>query len=390
MNYDFTTVPNRRHTNSVKWDVADNELPMWVADMDFQTAPEIKAHLAAKVNAGIFGYSIIPDNYYTAVADWWHKRHGFAVQTDWILFCSGVVPAISSTVRRMTNPGEQVLVQAPVYNIFYNSIINNGRRQISSDLVYENGKYHIDFDDLEVKLADPLTTLMILCNPANPVGQVWSRETLQQIGELCLKHHVLVLSDEIHCDIVTDPNVQYTPFASINSDLANNSITCVAPTKTFNLAGIQTSSIIIPDPAIRERVERGINNDEIAEPNVFAIDAAIAAFTEGEPWLNDLLKQLAANKRKVTDYLADNLAEVTVASGAATYLMWLDVSAVTDDSVALCNFIREHTGLFLSDGVEYGGDGNLFVRMNVACPDAELQDGLQRLRAGIKAFEANN
>ncbi|WP_421017383.1 MalY/PatB family protein [Furfurilactobacillus cerevisiae] len=388
MTYDFTTVPNRRHTNSVKWDVADNELPMWVADMDFQTAPEIKATLADKVAKGIFGYSIIPDNYYQVVADWWRKRHGFAVQTDWILFCSGVVPAISSTVRRMTNPGEQILVQAPVYNIFYNSIINNGRRQISSDLVYENGQYHIGFDDLEAKLADPLTTMMILCNPANPVGKVWSRETLQQIGELCLKHHVLVLSDEIHCDIVTDPTVQYTPFASISSDLANNSITCVSPTKTFNLAGVQTSSMIIPNPAIRERIDRGINNDEIAEPNIFAIDAAVAAFTKGEPWLNELLKQLAANKRSVATFLGDELPEVTVASGAATYLMWLDVSAVTNDSVALCHFIRQKTGLFLSDGVEYGGDGNLFVRMNVACPDAELQDGLGRLKRGIKAFEA--
>lgn len=388
MTYDFTTVPNRRHTNSVKWDVADNELPMWVADMDFQTAPEIKTTLADKVAKGIFGYSIIPDNYYQAVADWWRKRHGFAVQTDWILFCSGVVPAISSTVRRMTNPGEQVLVQAPVYNIFYNSIINNGRRQISSDLVYENGQYHIDFDDLEAKLADPLTTMMILCNPANPVGKVWSRETLQQIGELCLKHHVLVLSDEIHCDIVTDPTVQYTPFASISSDLANNSITCVSPTKTFNLAGIQTSSMIIPNPAIRERIDRGINNDEIAEPNIFAIDAAVAAFTKGEPWLNELLKQLAANKRSVTTFLNHELPEVTVASDTATYLMWLDVSAVTDDSVALCHFIRQKTGLFLSDGVEYGGNGNLFVRMNVACPDAELQDGLDRLKHGIKAFSA--
>ncbi|MCF6160666.1 MAG: pyridoxal phosphate-dependent aminotransferase [Furfurilactobacillus sp.] len=388
MTYDFTTVPNRRHTNSVKWDVADNELPMWVADMDFQTAPEIKATLADKVAKGIFGYSIIPDNYYQVVADWWRKRHGFAVQTDWILFCSGVVPAISSTVRRMTNPGEQVLVQAPVYNIFYNSIINNGRRQISSDLVYENGQYHIDFDDLEAKLADPLTTMMILCNPANPVGKVWSRETLQQIGELCLKHHVLVLSDEIHCDIVTDPTVQYTPFASISSDLANNSITCVSPTKTFNLAGVQTSSMIIPNPAIRERIDRGINNDEIAEPNIFAIDAAVTAFTKGEPWLNELLKQLAANKRSVTTFLSNELPEVTVASGAATYLMWLDVSAVANDSVALCNFIRQKTGLFLSDGVEYGGNGNLFVRMNVACPDAELQDGLERLKRGIKAFLA--
>ena len=388
MTYDFTTVPNRRHTNSVKWDVADNELPMWVADMDFQTAPEIKATLADKVAKGIFGYSIIPDNYYQVVADWWRKRHGFAVQTDWILFCSGVVPAISSTVRRMTNPGEQVLVQAPVYNIFYNSIINNGRRQISSDLVYENGQYHIDFDDLEAKLADPLTTMMILCNPANPVGKVWSRETLQQIGELCLKHHVLVLSDEIHCDILTDPTVQYTPFASISSDLANNSITCVSPTKTFNLAGVQTSSMIIPNPAIRERIDRGINNDEIAEPNIFAIDAAVTAFTKGEPWLNELLKQLAANKRSVTTFLSNELPEVTVASGAATYLMWLDVSAVANDSVALCNFIRQKTGLFLSDGVEYGGNGNLFVRMNVACPDAELQDGLERLKRGIKAFLA--
>ena len=276
MKHDFDTLTDRHNSFSMKWDVKGNELPMWVADMDFETAPAIVSAIRTKADRGIFGYTIVLDEYYHAVCGWWSKRHQFHIEKDWILFATGVVPAISSIVRRLTEVGENILIQPPVYNIFYNSILNNGRRIVENRLTYKNGEYSIDFEDLERKLADPQTTMMILCNPHNPVGKVWDKDTLSRIGELCAKHHVLVLSDEIHCDL-TYPGIDYTPFASVFEICLHNSISCTAPSKAFNLAGLQSASIVIPNPILRYKVNRGLNNDEVAEPNAFAIEATIAA-----------------------------------------------------------------------------------------------------------------
>lgn len=373
---------NRRETNSLKWDVAGNELPMWVADMDFKTAPEITEAIQRKAATGIYGYTIVPDDYYAAISDWWARRHRFKIEKDWLIFCTGVVPAISSIVRRMTNIGDNVVVQAPVYNIFYNSIINNGRHILSSDLRYDGITYHIDFDDLEQKLGNSLTTLMILCNPHNPIGKIWDKETLGRIGRLCNKHHVLVLSDEIHCDL-TEPGYSYTPFASVSSECAQNSITCIAPTKTFNIAGLQTASVVIPDEVIRRKVNRGLNSDEVAEPNAFAMEATIAAFTKGESWLNALNRYLAKNREIMRNFIRQELPQLKAVPAKATYLIWIDCSEITEDTNTLCRFLRKQTGLYLSDGAVYGGDGNHFVRMNIACPRALLEDGLLRLKVGI-------
>ncbi len=218
MKYDFDIEADRRGSNSLKWDVAENELPMWVADMDFRTAPQITAALEKRAAHGVFGYSIVPDEWYKAYADWWKNRHGLDIEKQRLIFCTGVVPAISSLVRKLTTPAEKVLIQTPVYNIFYNSILNNGRNVLESPLVYENGGYSIDWDDLEDKLADPQTTLMILCNPHNPVGKIWEAETLAKIGRLCRENYVTVISDEIHCDL-TDPNRNYVPFATVSETL---------------------------------------------------------------------------------------------------------------------------------------------------------------------------
>lgn len=385
MPYDFETIINRRQTNSVKWDVADNELPMWVADMDFATAPEITAALTKRAQFGIFGYEEVPTAYYQAVADWWATEHHFRPQLDWLLFCTGVVPAISSIVRKMTAPGDNVVVQGPVYNIFYHSIENNGRHTLSSDLVNQQDQYTIDWDDLEAKLADPLTTMMIVCNPQNPIGIVWSRATLQRIGEMALKHHVLVVADEIHCDLTLNGQ-QYTPFASLSSAVAANSVSCVSPSKTFNVAALHAATLIIPDANVRALVSRGINNDELAEPNSFAIPGSIAAYTQGQQWVHELRSKIAANQRQVQAFVTTEIPTVKVVEAQATYLIWLDVSAVTDDSAALAQSIRATTGLFLSAGDVYRGDGNHFLRMNVACPTAEVTDGLSRLKRGIAAF----
>lgn len=383
MKYDFDTPVNRKNTGSLKWDVSENELPMWVADMDFQTAPEIREAIAKRAEHGVFGYTIVPDKWQESIIDWWKRRHDFVIEKDWLTFCTGVVPAISSVVRKLTTPNENVLIQTPVYNIFFNSIINNGRRVLESPLSYDGEQYHMDFEDLEEKLADPQTTLMILCNPHNPVGKIWDRETLERIGELCWKHHVVVLSDEIHCDL-TDPGCDYVPFASVSEHCRDNSITCIAPTKTFNIAGLQTAAVMVPNGNLHHKVWRGLNTDEVAEPNAFAITAAVAAFRYGEPWLEELREYLYENKQTVLRYVKENLPQLHVVPSRATYLLWLDCSAVCEDSEELATKIREKTGLYLSAGTQFGGNGKKFLRWNIACPRVTLLDGLERLKRGIE------
>ncbi len=383
--YDFSKLTNRKETNSLKWDVETNELPMWVADMDFETAPEIVEALQKRLDHKIFGYNIVPDEYFESIQNWWSSRHKFKIENEWMMFCIGVVPAISSIVRKMTTVGENVLIQAPVYNIFYNSILNNGRHVLSSDLIYDGNEYSIDFKDLEEKLSMPQTTMMILCNPHNPIGKIWTREVLKRIGDLCAKHNVLVVSDEIHCDIVA-PNREYIPFASVSQTNLMNSITCIAPTKTFNLAGLQTACIVVPNHVLRYKVNRGINTDEVAEPNSFAITATIAAFTKGENWLNELREYIENNKQTTINFIKEELPELHVIPSEATYLLWIDCSRVCDNSVELVQAVRNTTGLYLSDGLEYGENGKCFVRINVACPLERLNDGLERLKRGIKNF----
>ncbi|CDE42757.1 putative aminotransferase B [Clostridium sp. CAG:411] len=383
--YDFDTTVNRRGTASLKWDVEEHELPMWVADMDFQTAPEIREALEKRVAHGVFGYTVIPDTWNQAYVNWWEKRHHFLVRPEWLVFCTGVVPAISSAVRKLTTPGENVLIQTPVYNIFFNSIVNNGRNVLESPLVYDGQAYQIDFAQLEKDLANPQTTLMILCNPHNPVGKIWDKETLEKIGNLCEKYHVTVLADEIHCDL-TAVGKEYVPFAAVSETCKKISVSLWAPTKTFNIAGLQTAAIMAADPTLRHKMWRALNTDEVAEPNAFAIDAAIAAFTKGEAWLDSLCEYIDGNKQMVKQYLEKELPQVSVVSLDVTYLLWLDCHEITEDSVKLATFIREKTGLYLSEGAEYGGDGRYFLRLNVACPKERLKEGLKRLKEGILAY----
>lgn len=385
MSYDFDTPVDRRNTYSLKWDVKENELPMWVADMDFQTAPEVREAIQRRAAHGVFGYSIVPEEWYQAYIRWWENRHGFRMDVEWLIFCTGVVPAISSIVRKLTTPAEKVLVLTPVYNIFFNSILNNGRQVLEGRLQYDGEAYSIDYEDLEAKLADPQTSMLIFCNPHNPVGKIWSAEELRKVGELCRKHHVVVVSDEIHCDL-TEPGLGYVPFASVSEDCRNNSITCIAPTKAFNLAGMQTAAVCVPDPVLRHKVWRGLNTDEVAEPNAFAIQAAVAAFTRGGEWLDELRSYLHENKVWTTQYIQKEIPRLKVVASQATYLMWLDCSGLTDSSEELADVIRESTGLYLSEGGQYGGDGTHFLRLNVACPRSVLEDGLNRLKKGVEAY----
>ena len=387
--YDFDRLTDRSDTLSYKWDVKPGELPMWVADMDFEVAPPIKNAIIKRAEHGIFGYTMTPDEYFLAVSKYWERRHGYRIPTEHMVYSNGVVAAISSIVRKLTTPAENVLIQAPVYNIFYNSIINNGRNVLSSDLVYDGHGYSIDFEDLEEKLARPQTSLMILCNPHNPVGRIWTREELAKIGALCHKHGVTVLSDEIHCDITAPGGEGYVPFASVNEECRHISVSAVASSKTFNIAGLQSACLFAEDPVLRHKVWRGVNTDEVGEPNAFSMQANIVAFTECDCWVDEMLEYVFENKRIACDFINNEINGMKAAFSEATYLLWIDICGVASDSVDFCDKLREFTGLYLSDGAEYGEAGRSFVRMNLATQRARVLDGLERLKKGAKMYTQN-
>lgn len=302
-----------------------------------------------------------------------------------MIFATGVVPAISSIVRRVSHIGDNVLVQEPVYNIFYNSIENNGRHVLSNDLIYSNGKYEINWQDLEEGLANPLTTLMIFCNPHNPTGIVWRKSEVERIASLCQENNVILLSDEIHGDLVRN-NVKYTPAFSVAKTLRSNVISLVSPSRTFNVAALHAATVIIPDNNLRGIINRGLNSDELVEPNLLAIPATIAAYTKGFNWLHELLAVIDNNFAYVEKKITSQLENVKIVSGPATYLMWLDVSKITHDSYRLAAYLRKETGLIVSAGSIYRGNGNEFLRINLASPKSMVEDGISRLITGIKKY----
>ena len=387
--FDFDKLTDRSGTLSYKWDVKKSELPMWVADMDFEVASPIKRAIVKRAEHGIFGYTATPDAYFEAISAYWERRHDYKIPTEHMIYSNGVVAAISSIVRKLTTPAENVLIQAPVYNIFYNSILNNGRNVLSSDLVYDGSEYSIDFVDLEEKLSCPQTTLMILCNPHNPVGRIWTRDELARIGSLCHKYGVTVLSDEIHCDL-TAPGKGYVPFAAVNEECRNISVSAIASSKTFNIAGLQSACVYAADPVLRHRVWRGINTDEVGEPNAFSMIANITAFTECDDWVDEMIEYVFENKRIACDFINSHIEGMKASFSEATYLLWIDISGVATDSVDFCEKLRESTGLYLSDGAEYGECGRSFVRMNLATQRSRVFDGLERLRRGAEQYEKGN
>lgn len=386
MKYNFDEIPNRRHTSSLKWDVLDNELPMWVADMDFK-APDFVINKLIEISQfGNFGYKNIPNSYFEAFQNWWSRRHNFKIELDWMIFATGVVPAISSIVRKVTTVGEKVLVTEPCYNIFFNSIVNNGRNILSSDLVYENNAYHLDFKDLEEKLSDPQVSLMILCNPENPVGLVWSKEELAKIGELAKKYNVVVLSDEIHCDIVK-PGVHYTPFASVNEVNKENSITCISASKCFSLAGLQGAMVVVPNKFLRHKVWRGLNTDEVAEANSFVCETFKEALNNGDEWIDQMNQYVENNKQYVYNFINQNIKDLSVVKSEGLYLIWVNVSKLTNDASEFTKFVREKTGLYITEGNEYGNSGKEFVRINLGTSINNVKDGMNRLLKGVKLFK---
>ena len=384
--YDFEKVIDRRNTGSLKWDVKDNELPMWVADMDFEVAPEIQEALKKRLEHPIYAYTYPEDSWYDAYINFYKDRHDLEVKKEWLLFCLGVVPTISSSVRKLTKPSDYVVITTPVYNIFFNSIINNGRKPLEIPLIKKNDDYFFDFEKLEEAFKRDDVSLFILCNPQNPVSRIWTKEELDKIGRLAYKYNVTVLSDEIHCEL-TRPNKEYVPFIKANDINKDICVMAISVTKSFNLAGIQTSAIVIPNEELRKKVNRQINTDEVAEPNILSCVASTAALNLGRDWLDQLRSVIFENRDLVEEYISKNIPELKVIKGDATYLVWIDTSSLCLDSTEFVKFLREKTGLFVSDGDVYGMGGEHYFRLNVACPKTTLNDGLNRLKIGVELFK---
>lgn len=378
MKYDFDKITDRRASNSYKWDSApEGVLPMWVADMDFRTAPAIIDALQKRVAHGIFGYTRVPDAYYDAVTSWFSRRHGWDIDREWIIYTSGVVPAVSAVIKALTMPGDKVIVQTPVYNCFFSSIRNNGCEIVSNPLRRIGDTYEMDFDNLERCAADPRAKVMLLCNPHNPAGRVWTPDELTRLGNICLRNGVTVVADEIHCELVYQ-GFKYTPFASLSDAFLHRSVTCVSPSKAFNIAGLQIANIVAFDNDLRRRIDKAININEVCDVNPFGVAATIAAYNEGEEWLNQLVDYLHGNYEAMAEFCRCELPEFPIARLEGTYLVWMDCSSLGMPSEALEHALLEDARLWLNAGTMYGAEGEGYMRWNIACPRSVMLDGLNR------------
>ena len=385
MKYNFDEIIPRRGTNSYKWDSAGDAdvLPMWVADMDFRTAPPVVEALRKRVEHGIFGYVRVPDAYYSAVTNWFARRHAWQIEKEWIIYTTGVVPALSAVIKALTVSGDKVMVQTPVYNCFFSSIRNNGCEMVANPLIYRNGTYQIDFADLEQKAADPSVKVLLLCNPHNPAGRVWTKQELTRIGDICIRNNVWVVADEIHCELVF-PGHTYIPFASISQEFLMHSVTCNSPSKAFNLAGLQIANIISADTDIRMKIDKTININEVCDVNPFGVEALMAAYNDSAEWLEELKQYLFGNYNYLRAYFEEYLPEFPVSMLEGTYLVWVDCSVLNQSSDETVKTLLEKEKLWVNEGSLYGEAGEGFIRINIACPRQQLIEGLNRLRRALK------
>lgn len=390
MEYDFSISTDRRGTDSYKWDSAPEAdiIPLWVADMDFETFPAITEALQRRVAHGIFGYTRVPEAYYEAVCRWFKKRHGWHINREDIIYTSGVVPAVSAVIKALTLPGDQVIVQGPVYNCFFSSIRNNGCEMVSNSLIYnkEELRYEIDFDDLERKLKHERARLMLLCNPHNPGGRVWTRDELTRVAELCRKYGVRVVSDEIHCELTLYDN-EYVPFGSLPDELSRDSITCCSPSKAFNTAGLQIANIVCRDAEVRNRIDRAININEVCDVNPFGVIALQAAYSdEGYEWLTQLRKYISANYDLLLERFARELPKCKVMRMEGTYLAWIDCSELHISSDEIEEMLMHENKVWVNAGSMYGAEGASFIRINMACTSELLNEGITRIVNGLGAY----
>ena len=379
MKYDFDELVERRGTNCVKWDESpsDEIIPLWVADMDFRVAPAIQKALLQRVEHGVFGYNIVPESYYEAVISWFHRRHQWEIQCQWILYTTAVVPAMSCVIKALTMPGEKVLILSPAYNCFFSSIKNNGCEVLESPLKPVGDSFEVDFIDFEAKCSDEKTTLFLLCNPHNPCGRVWTREELQRMYDICKKHGVKVISDEIHCELIM-PNYQFVPFGTITDDC----VVMNSPSKNFNTAGLQIANIISPHPSWRRRIDRAININEVCDVNPFGIVALQAAYNESEDWIDELNQYLWGNYEVLRDFIAENLPQWKVCRLEGTYLPWVDISAMGITSQELCDRLLAEAKVWVNPGTMYGPQtGEGYIRFNIATQRSRLVEALERIKS---------
>lgn len=386
--FDFDTVINRRGTNSYKWDIVKEEdvIPLWVADMDFKAAPAILEALKKRVEHGVFGYTLVPDSYYEAIINWFARRHNWQIDRSWIIYTTGVVPAVSCAIKALTLPGEKVLIQTPNYNCFFSSIKNNGCEVAENELVRRGDSYEVDFEDFERQCADEKTTVFLLCNPHNPAGRVWTKEELERMNDICLTHGVRVISDEIHCELVM-PGHRFTPFAAISDACRDNSVVLNSPTKAFNIAGLQIANIICADPAMRRRIDRAVNINEVCDVNPFGVVALQAAYNESEEWLDSLNHYIWGNYLALKEFIAKELPRLEVARLEGTYLAWVDIKATGLTSDEAYEKLMKEGRVYVNSGTMYGrraGEG--YLRINLACPRATLLEGLKRMGGVLRQY----
>ncbi|MDY6256608.1 MAG: MalY/PatB family protein [Bacteroidaceae bacterium] len=388
MTYDFDKIISRRGTNCVKWDEFTDPdiIPLWVADMDFETAPSVQQALMKRMQHGCFGYTLVPESYYNATIQWFQHRHGWSIERPSFIYTSGVVPAISAIIKAVTSPGDKVLVQTPVYNCFFSSIRNNGCTLAENPLKMEGNRYEVDWQDFEAKCADPSVKVFLLCNPHNPAGRVWTRQELVQMGNICLKHGVFVISDEIHCEFVM-PGHTYTPFASISEDFAMNCAVCLSPSKAFNIAGLQIANIIVKNEKVRKRVDKAININEVCDVNPFGVIALQAAYSaEGEEWLNQLCHYISDNYLMACQLFTEALPQCPVTTLEGTYLMWVDIRATGKTSRQVTDHLLRKAKVYVNCGTIYGeATGEGYIRINLATRRNLLEEGIMRI---IKSLQA--
>lgn len=389
MKYDFDKKIDRTGTASYKWDQSEklfgrpDILPLWVADMDFEAPKEVVEAITRRAELGIYGYTVRTQSFYDAITGWLSRRHGWTIEQDWISSSPGVVPALSLMVLAFTEPGDGIILQSPVYYPFYDVIKANGRNVVDNALILKEGQYTIDFDLLEQQAKDG-AKMLLLCSPHNPGGRVWKRDELERIGEICTKYGLLVVADEIHHDLVFSGH-KHVPYASLSDEFAQNSVTCIAPSKTFNLAGLQAASVIIPNEEIRRKYNALLRTLSIHMESYFGLTAIESSYTHGEQWLDQLLVYLEGSLNVLVDFVEKHLPQVKVIKPEGTYLVWLDCTAISDKPQVLKQLMFEQAGVAFSDGSVFGKQGEGYLRINLACPRSLLVEALVKFASAANS-----
>lgn len=390
----FDKIVNRKNTNTEKWDGMESKygredlLPLWIADMDFEVSKEISEKVENRASHKVYGYAYCTDEYYDAVINWMDRKHNWAVKKEWITYTPGIISAISFAIDGLTSPGDNIILQTPAYDPFYSIIRDNGCHVKENPLIFENGRYEIDFDDLEKKIDDK-TKIILICSPHNPIGRVWTREELERIIDIALKNDLIIISDEIHSEIIFE-GYKHTSLATLSKEIENKCVICTSPTKAFNIAGLQVANLIIPNEDIRNKVRQVIDKNHFIRPSIFGVEGLIAAYNDSEYWLEEVTEYIEANRKIFVKYLEENIPEIKIVEAGGTYVLWADFSGLGMDVEELNNFLQEDCRLAFIDGSIFGDQGKLFQRINIACPRERIDEALKRLEEGLEIYRERN